>query len=118
MEQPKPAVQSPPKHKKSSVCLFIEIAILLTVLSAVGVSLIYYFGTQKIHTDVPHVLDEIFGTKIHKDLIADLNKKANQHAVIYAANETGIFQFLEHYADVRASKGGLVIVKRVQNNLY
>lgn len=32
------------KHKKSRVCLFIEIAILLTVLLAVFVVLIFYFG--------------------------------------------------------------------------
>lgn len=25
---------------------------------------------------------------------------------------------MEHYADTRASKGGLVIVKRVENNFY
>jgi hypothetical protein len=47
-----------------------------------------------------------------------LNKKAYQHSILWGANETGIFEFLDHYADTRASLGGLVIVKKVENNFY
>jgi hypothetical protein len=45
MEQP---IQSNPphKHKKSRVCCFIEVVILLVTLSALAVGLVYYFGTE------------------------------------------------------------------------
>lgn len=58
---------------------------------AVFVTIVYYFGTEELHTDIPHALDEIFGTKAHKELIEKLGRKGNQHAVVWGANETGIF---------------------------
>lgn len=45
MEQPNSS-NPPHKHKKSRVCCFIEVVILLVILSALAVGLVYYFGTE------------------------------------------------------------------------
>jgi hypothetical protein len=42
-----------------------------------------------------------------------LNKKNYEYAVLIGGNNSGIFEFLEHYANTKASNGTLVIVRKI-----
>jgi hypothetical protein len=98
------------------VILFVQIFIFLAFIFGVLV-LLSHLRTPNHPTYTPHALDEIFTeNQQQQGLIAKLNKKQYQRTILTGNPNSGIFQFMEHYADSRAKNGSLVVIRTVDNN--
>lgn len=45
-------------------------------------------------------------------------KKSHKYAILYGAADSGLFEFLEYYADSRAEKGNPVVVRKNINDTF
>lgn len=78
----------------------------------------YHFGSDDVHPDVPHALSAVFQSTEQLDLIKKLGKKAHKWAIVKGTAENGLYDFIEYYADYRAAKGKMVIMRKQVKNRY
>jgi len=86
------SIMSEHKQNSKSICLLLlEILVILGLFTGLILGLIYHFGAEKPHIEIPHSLNEVFHTQEQADLITKLQRKTNQYTTLWGANETGIF---------------------------
>ena len=97
------SVQMPSKEKKSKITLKCVIITFFLLVAAL-VFAIYWFGQPKQHESTNHKLYGVFNQSVeHQKLTKKIDR--SQTVIIVGSQNSGLENYIEHYANMQVQKG-------------